>query len=87
MTYDKVAATVQDLTEERCRWTRKKLKDFLSLKISVEEGVESREEEEVSRDHEEEEEGKKARAKLCTVLSGDLECGRCGWEGRKTRNR
>lgn len=66
VTYDKTAFAIRDLTEERCWWTCKKLEDFLCLKISLEEGVESREEKEgVSRDHEEEEGGKKARAKLC----------------------
>lgn len=48
--------------------------------------MESREEEGVSRDHEEEEGGKETRAKLCTVLSRDLEFGWFGWEGGKTRN-
>jgi len=64
----------------------KKLKGFLSLKISLEEGVESREKEGVSRHHEEEEGGKKAKAKLCTVLSRHREFGWFGWEGGRTRN-
>lgn len=43
------------------------LKDFLSLKISLEESLKSREEEGVSRDHEEEKGGKKGRTQtaLC----------------------
>lgn len=59
--------TARDLTEERCWLTCKELEDFLRLKISREESVEER----VQRDHEKgEEEGeKKARGKLCTVLS------------------
>lgn len=46
VTYDKMAFAIRALTEEGCRQTCKKLNDFLSLKISLEEGVECREEEE-----------------------------------------
>lgn len=65
--------------------TCKELKDFLCLKISLEESME----EGVQRDHEEgEEEGeKKARGKLCTVLSSHPELEWFGWEGGKTMNR